>query len=57
MVPDYDKSQHKNHSYSETGLPDYRDSAANVTNSAFYSKCVTASGPIATSKQKHPVIL
>ena len=38
-------------------VPDYYDSAANVTNSAFYSNCVTASGSIATSKQKHPVIL
>jgi len=32
-------------------------SAANVTNPTFYSKCVTASGPLATSKQKHLVIL
>jgi len=56
MVPDYGKSQHENHSHSKTRLPDYHDSAANVTNSAFYSNCVAVSGPIATSKQKHPVI-
>jgi len=36
MVPDYGKSQHKNHWHSKTRLPDYHDSAANVTNSAFY---------------------
>jgi len=57
MVPDYDKSQHENHSRRKTRLPDYHDSAANMTNSVFYSNCVTASGPIATSNQKHPVIL
>jgi len=57
MVPDYVKSQHENHSHSRTCLPDYHDdSAANVINSAFYSKCVTVSGLIATSKQNHPVI-
>jgi len=41
MVPDYGKSQHENYSHSKTRLPDYHDSAANVANSAFYSKCVT----------------
>jgi len=41
----------------KTRLPDYHDSAANVANSAFYSNHVTASRPIATSKQKPPVIL
>jgi len=53
MGPDYGKSLHENHSHGKTRLPDYHDSAANVTNSAFYSNRVTASGPIATSKQKH----
>ena len=57
MVPDYVKSQHENHSHSKTHLPGYHDSAANVTNSAFYSNCVTVSGSIATCKQKHPIIL
>jgi len=57
MVPDNGKSQHENHSHSKTRLPEYHDSAANVTNSAFYSNCVTANAPIATSKQKYPVIL
>jgi len=38
-------------------LHDYHDSVANVANSAFYSNRVIASRPIATSKQKHPVIL
>jgi len=57
MVPSYGKNQHENHSHSKTRLPDCYDSAANVTNSAFYSNRVTANGPIATSKQKHPVIL
>ena len=56
MVPDYGKSQHKNHLHSKTRLLDYH-CAANVTNSVFYSNCVAASRPIATSKQKHPVIL
>jgi len=37
MVPEHGKSQHENHSHSKTRLPDYHDSAANVTNSAFYS--------------------
>jgi len=41
----------------KTRLLDYHDSAANVTNSAIYSNRVTASGPVPTSKQKHPVIL
>ena len=53
MVPDYGRSQHENHSHSKARLPDYHDIAANVANSAFYSDCVQ----IATSKQKHPVIL
>jgi len=35
MVPDYGKSQHKNPSHSKTRLPDYHDSAANVTNQRF----------------------
>jgi len=56
MVPDYGKSQHENHSHSKTHLPDYHDRAANVTNSALFSNCVTANGPIATFKQEHPVI-
>jgi len=56
MVPDYGNGQHENHSHSKTRLPDHHDSAANVTNSAFYSNCVAASGPIAISKQNHPVI-
>jgi len=34
----------------------YHDSAANLTNSVFYSNRVIASGPIAISKQKHPVM-
>ena len=50
------KSPHENHSHSKTCLHDYHGSAA-VTNSAFYSNCVAASGPIATSKHKHPVTL
>jgi len=41
----------------KTHLPDYHDSAANVTNPVFYSNCVTGNRPITTSKQKHPVIL
>jgi len=49
-LSDYGKNQHKTHSHSKTRLPDYHGGAANVTNSAFYSNCVTASGPIATSK-------
>jgi len=57
MVPDYGKSQRENYSHIKTRLLDYHDSAANVTNPAFYSNCVTASGPIAISKQKHPIIL
>jgi len=57
MVPGCGKNQHENYSHSKTRLPDYYDSAANVTNSAFYFNRVTASGPIATSKQKHLVIL
>ena len=57
MVPDYEKSQQENHSHNKTRLPDYHDSAANVTNSAFYSNCVAASRPMATFKQKHTVIL
>ena len=46
MVPDYGRSQHENFSHSKARLPDYHDSAANVANSAFYSDCVAASGPI-----------
>jgi len=51
MVPDYGKSQRENYSHIKTRLLDYHDSFM------FYSNRVTASGPIATSKQKHPVIL
>jgi len=54
---DYGQSQCENHLRSKTRLRDYHDSAANVANSAFYSNRVTASIVIATSKQKHPVIL
>jgi len=59
MTPDYDKSQHENHSHSRTRLPDYHESAANVTNSAFYSNCAAAScsshsGAAATCKQELP---
>jgi len=56
-VPDHGQSQRENQLHIKTRLFDYRDRAANVANSAFYSNRVTASGPIATSKQKHPVIL
>ena len=35
MVPDYGKSQHENRSHNKTRLPDYHNSAGNVTNSAF----------------------
>ena len=56
-VPNRGQSQRENHLHSKTRLHDYRDSAANVANSAFYSNHVTASRPIATSKEKHPVIL
>jgi len=56
-VPDHGQSQRENRFHSKTRLLDYHDSAANVANSAFYSNHVTASRPIATSKQKHPVIL
>jgi len=45
------------HLHSKTRVLDYHDSAANVVDSAFYSNRVTASRPMATSKQKHPVIL
>ena len=51
-VPDHGQSQRKNHSRSKTLLHDYHDSAANVTNLAFYSNHVIA-GLIAISKQKH----
>jgi len=43
--------------HSKTRPHDYHDCAANVANSVFYSNRVTASRPIATFKQKHPVIL
>ena len=56
-VPDRGQSQREKHLRSKTRLHDYHDSAADVANSAFYSNRVTASRPIATSKQKHPVIL
>ena len=55
-VPDHGKSQGENHLHSNPRLLDYHDSAANVTNSAFYSNHVIASVPIATSKQKRPRI-
>ena len=52
------QSQCENHLHSiKTRLHDYHDSVANVANSAFYSNRVIDSRPIATSKQKHPVIL
>ena len=57
MVANYGKSQHENHSHSNTRLPDYHDSAANVTKLSIFFNFVTGSGPIATSKQKLPVIL
>ena len=47
----------ENHSHSKTRLLDYHDSAGNVTNSAFFYNLFTAGGPIASSKQKHLVIL
>ena len=50
-VPNHGQSQHVNHLHSKTCLLDYHDCAANVANSAFYSKRVTTSRPIATSKQ------
>jgi len=56
-VPNHGKSQRENHLHSMTCLLDYHDSAANVINTAFYFNYVTASGPIDTSKQKHPVML
>jgi len=44
--------------HSKTHLHDYHDCAAKGANSVFYySNLVTASRCIATSKQKHPVIL
>jgi len=42
---DHGQSQHENHLHSKTCLHGYRDSAANVANSAFYSNHVTASRP------------
>jgi len=56
-VPGCGQSQRENHLHSKTRLLDYHDSAANVANSAFHSNRVTASRPIATSKQKHPIML
>ena len=56
-VLNHGQSQQKIRLHSETRLHDCHDSAANVANSAFYSNLVTASTPIATSKQKHPAIL
>jgi len=53
----WQESTRKPITHSKTRLLDYNYSAANVTNSVFYSKNVATSGPIATSKQKHPVIL
>jgi len=46
MVHNYGKSQHENHSRSKTRLPDYHDSAAIVTNSAFYTNCLSFSDSI-----------
>jgi len=56
-VPDLGQSLCENHIHSKTRLLDYHDNAANVANSAFCSNRVIANRPIATSKQKHPVIL
>jgi len=56
-VLDHGKSQRENRLHSKTRLHDYHDSAANVANPAFYSNRVTASRPMVTTKQKHPVIL
>jgi len=56
-VPDRSQSQHENYLHSKTRLLDYHDSAANAANSEFYSNHVIASRPIATSNQKHPVML
>jgi len=56
-VADRGQSQRKNHLHRKAPLLDYHDGAANVANSAFYSNRVTASRPIATSRQKHPSIL
>ena len=55
MVPDYGKSQHKNPSHSKTRLPDDHDSAANVTNPAFYS--VSLQRACSHFQTKTPVIL
>jgi len=44
----------RKHLHSKTRPHDYHD---NVAHSVFYSNRVTTSRPIATSKQKHPVIL
>ena len=56
-VLDHGQSQRENHLHNKTRLHDSQNSAADVANSAFYSNHVTTSRPIATSKQKHPVIL
>ena len=56
-VPNRGQSQRKKHLHSKTRLTDYHKSAANVENSALYSNHVAASRPIATSKQKHLVML
>jgi len=47
----HDESRTENHLHSRRRkCPlDYDDSAPTVTNSAFYLKCITAGGPIATS--------
>jgi len=55
-VPDRGQSQ-REILHNETRLFDYHDSAANVANSVFHSNRVTASRPIATSKQNNPVML
>jgi len=50
MVPNYGKSQHENHSHSNTRLPDYHNSAAIVTNSTLYTNCLSFSDPIHKNK-------
>jgi len=54
-APDDGESRRENHLHNKIRLLDYHDRAANVTNQRFIR--VAAGGPIATSKQKHPVIL
>jgi len=56
-VPDHGQSQHENHLHSKTRLPDYNDSAANVPNSAFYSKTFHRQQTYCHFQTKHPVFL